>query len=275
MKRQICVIVILTVTTVGCAVSERAESPGHLAETPADRQNAVVAQDNMTPDANGVDDAFADKEFDLLEEELAEQAVRVADPLESWNRAMYQLNDGLYLRILEPGGRMYKRVTPEVARLGVRNFFNNLTTPIRFANCLLQGKGKAASLEFQRFVINTMGGLAGFADPARSCLGPPPAEEDLGQTLAVYGLGDGFYVVWPFFGPSTARDSAGLLGDLLLHPTWHVEPWEASLGISAVEVANERSFHVGEYEAFKSAALEPYVAMRQAYIQYRHKQIQE
>jgi phospholipid-binding lipoprotein MlaA len=88
-------------------------------------------------------------------------------------------------------------------------------------------------------------------------------------------MDDGFYIVWPLFGPSNVRDSLGMAGDMFLNPVRYVEPWETSAGISAVRVTNEGSFHIGEYEDFKSAALEPYVAMREAYIQYRNKKIQE
>jgi phospholipid-binding lipoprotein MlaA len=240
-----------------------------------DQQHAVVAEDDMMLDANDVDEAFADDEFDPFEIELDKQVAKVADPLEPINRVTHQFNDGLYLRLLEPGGRTYNRVTPRTVRMGIRNFFRNVTTPIRLANCLLQGKGKAAGMEFQRFVVNTMTGIVGFADTAREGLGPPPDEEDLGQTLAVYGFGNGFYIVLPFFGPSTLRDSAGAIGDQFANPTRYARPWQVSYGASVVRVANERSFHVGEYEAFKSAAFEPYIAMRDAYVQYRNRKVQE
>jgi len=98
-------------------------------------------------------------------------------------------------------------------------------------------------------------------------------DEDLGQTLAVYGLGDGCYLVWPLYGPSTLRDSVGTLGDQCLNPVRYVEPEEASIGVSAVSVVNQRSFHQGEYETLKSASVDPYIAMRTAYVQYRRKQI--
>ena len=104
------------------------------------------------------------------------------------------------------------------------NFFENLTTPARFVNCLLQGKGPEADRELRRFGINTTAGVLGFGDPAYDRWGLKPAEEDLGQTLAVYGLGDGFYVVWPLFGPSTLRDSVGMVGDSFLNPVRYVEP---------------------------------------------------
>jgi phospholipid-binding lipoprotein MlaA len=157
----------------------------------------------------------------------------------------------------------------------IGNFFKNLTTPARFVNCLFQGKGPEADRELRRFGINTTAGVLGFGDPAHDRWGLEPAQEDLGQTLAVYGFGDGFYVVWPLLGPSTLRDSVGMVGDAFLNPVRYVKPAETSIGISAVDATNKGSFHIGEYEVFKSAAVEPYVAMRGAYIQYRSKQIKE
>jgi len=188
---------------------------------------------------------------------------------------MYGANDILYFWVFKPVGQVYKGVVPEPARVGIRNFFHNLTTPARLANCLLQGKGDAAGREFDRFLINTTAGVLGFGDPARDQFGLEPADEDLGQTLATYGIGDGFYIVWPFFGPSTLRDSVGMVGDQFLNPTRYVKPTETSVGISGAKAANEGSFHIGEYEAFKSAAVDAYVAMREAYMQYRKKKIKE
>ena len=93
--------------------------------------------------------------------------------------------------------------------------------------------------------------------------------------MAVYGFGNGFYIVWPLLGPSTCRDSIGMAGDAFLNPVRYVRPVEASIGISVFSTTNDGSFHIGEYESFKSAALNPYIAMRDAYIQYRNKQIEE
>ncbi len=258
MKRQVFAIIVLAVTTAGCAVSEKAPSSNYVA--PASDYPAGLP---------------ADDDFDLLEEELAEQVIKIADPLEPWNRIMYHVNDTLYFWVLKPVAQIYKDITPEPARLGVRNFFHNLTTPVRFVNCLLQGKGDSAGTELRRFAVNTTAGVLGFGDPARDKWRLETAEEDLGQTLAIYGIGNGFYIVWPFFGPSTVRDSVGMVGDQFLNPTRYVEPVETSVGISAVEVTNESSLHIGEYEAFKSEALDPYVAMREIYIQYRNKKVQE
>ena len=255
-------IVILTVLIAGCASSNN-------------NAKFSTAQQNPLNDPNNIDEAFADEDFDLLEEELDEQVVEVDDPLEPFNRLMFGLNDTLYFWIVKPVTETWKAVVPEPARTGVRNFFQNLTTPVRYVNCLLQGKGDSADIELRRFLVNTTEGILGFGDPARDKYELEPVQEDLGQTLAVHGMDDGFYIVWPFFGPSNVRDSLGMVGDMFLNPVRYVEPTETSIYISAGRGINEGSFHVGEYEDFKAAALEPYIAMREAYIQYRNKKIQE
>jgi phospholipid-binding lipoprotein MlaA len=217
----------------------------------------------------------ADSDFDLLEEELESRFVEVADPLLPWNRLMFQVNDTLYFWVVKPVAQTYRDITPEPARVGIRNFFDNAGTPARYVNCLLQGKNDSADIELRRFVINTTAGVLGFGDPATDQYGLKPVDEDLGQTLATRGLGHGFYIVWPLFGPSSARDSVGRLGDQFLSPLRYVEPMELSIGISVVGFTNASSFQIGRYEVFKAAAVDPYIAMRESYIQYRDKLIRE
>lgn len=255
------VLILAAVVLAGCAVSQEASSPSgaKLTASPQDSQA----------------DAEADSDFDLLDKELEDRVIEVADPLEPCNRVMFQVNDTLYFWVVKPVAQTYKGIVPEPARLGIRNFFDNVGTPVRYVNCVLQGKNKAADTELRRFLINTTAGVLGFGDPALDQYGLKPVDEDLGQTLATYGFRDGFYLVWPFFGPSTVRDSVGMLGDQFLNPLWYVEPTELSIGISAVKSTNGASFQLGRYEVFKAAAVDPYIAMRESYIQYRDKQIRE
>ena len=227
---------------------------------------------NVTSDSDGT---FANDDFDLLEEEYAEQMVKVPDPLEPFNRFMFNVNDTLYFWVVKPGSEIYAGVIPEPAQIGIRNFFSNLTTPARLINCLLQGKGDSADTELRRFAINTTCGILGFGDPALDEYGLEPVREDLGQTLAVHGFGDGFYLVLPVLGPSNARDAVGRLGDWFLNPVSYVEPTEAAYGITAFKFTNQSSLNIGEYESFRSMTVEPYIAMRKTYAQYRAKQIQE
>jgi phospholipid-binding lipoprotein MlaA len=256
--------VILIIITTGCAASNNSPPADNFAGTPANGQAGLVGSGSGAPE-----ESFADEEFDLLEEELEEQEIKIDDPLEDFNRLMFGLNDTLYFWIFKPVAGTYKGLIPEPARLGIRNFFQNVTTPVRYINCLLQGKGQAADTELRRFLVNTTVGVLGFGDPARDRYGLDPVWEDLGQTLGVWGMDSGFYIVSPILGPSTVRDSLGMVGDIFLNPVRYVRPWETSLIISGTRIVNEGSFHVGEYEEFKAASLEPYVMMRESYIQYR------
>lgn len=275
MKKCVWTFITLVVMTSGCAVSEKSPSSNNAAGLSAERLRVITDANDAAETPDDEVETSVDEDFDLLEDEITEQIVEIADPLEPFNRTMFGLNDILYFWVVKPCAQTCERVVPEPARIGIRNFFQNLTTPVRFVNCLLQGKGDAAGTEFNRFVINTTAGVLGFGDPARDQHGLEPADEDLGQTLAVAGFDNGFYIVWPLLGPSTVRDSVGMVGDMFLNPMLYVDHTETTIGIAATRSINESSFHIGEYEAFKSESLDPYVAMRDIYIQYRNKQIQE
>ena len=156
--------------------------------------------------------AVADQEvLDYVEEEGEEEKVGIADPLEPFNRAMYHFNDKLYFWVLKPVAQGYRKVVPEEARVGVSNFFANITFPIRFVNCLLQANFRGAASELGRFVINTIWGIGGLLDTASiPGINLSKQDEDFGQTLGVFGLGQGFYINWPVLGPSSPRDTLGV-----------------------------------------------------------------
>ncbi len=235
-------------------------------------QPAIAEKDQAPSSA----DATGEVENDFFEDEFEEEAVLVSDPFSHWNRAMFHFNDKLYFWVLKPLARGYKAITPDFFRVGVKNFFRNITTPVRLVNCLLQGKGDAAVNEFARFVINTTVGVLGLGSPADNIPEvAPPSEEDLGQTLARYGIGNGFYIVWPVLGPSTLRDTFGMVGDFFLKPVSYVDSTEASIAIWSFDKVNETSFRIGDYESLKKAAIDPYLAIRNVYIQYRNTQLEE
>ncbi|MBI4632316.1 MAG: VacJ family lipoprotein [Deltaproteobacteria bacterium] len=216
-----------------------------------------------------------DGNLDFVEEGAEEEKAGIADPLEPFNRAMYHFNDKLYFWVLKPVAQGYQKVVPESARVSVSNFFSNLAFPVRFVNCLLQGNFSGASTEFGRFLVNTVWGVGGFLDPASSKdIELSKQDEDLGQTLGVYGLGQGFFINWPILGPSSPRDTVGLVGDFFLHPFTYLTPaWETTVGIRGYEKVNATSLSIGDYESLKEAAIDPYVAIRDAYVQYRLKKI--
>jgi phospholipid-binding lipoprotein MlaA len=205
-----------------------------------------------------------------------EEIAAISDPLESFNRAMFGFNDKLYFWVLKPVAQGYKKVVPEAPRVGVNNFFSNLRFPIRFVSSLLQADFSGAATELGRFAVNTIWGVGGLLDPASSKqLDIPKNEADLGQTLGVYGLGQGFYIVWPVLGPSSARDSIGIVGDFFLYPVSYISPWYDWLAVRAYEEVNDTSLRIGDYEFIKEAAIDPYVALRDAYDQYRQKKVEK
>ncbi|MHB8771888.1 MAG: MlaA family lipoprotein [Syntrophales bacterium] len=204
-------------------------------------------------------------------------AATIADPLEPFNRAMYLFNDRLYFWVFKPVAQGYRAVVPELARVGVSNFFTNIAFPVRFVNCLLQANLPGAAREVGRFVLNTLGGAGGLLDPAsHEEVGLARQDEDLGQTLGVYGVGQGIYINWPLLGPSSPRDTLGTIGDWFLHPlAYYPERFLESAGVTAVDRVNETSLTIGDYEALTEAAIDPYVAIRDAYVQYRLNKVKD
>lgn len=216
--------------------------------------------------------ARAESEGTFLEEDAS---YTISDPLEPLNRAFFHFNDKLYFWVLKPVAKGYKAVTPEKVRVGVRNFFYNLGFPVRFVNCLLQAKVDAAANEFARFVTNSTVGLFGLIDVATHKLELKKNDEDLGQTLGVYGMGASFYINWPVLGPSSLRDSLGGAGDAFLDPLNTIDRTKYRALGQAYKTVNETSLSIGMYEDLKKAAIDPYVALRDAYSQHRQSMIKE
>jgi phospholipid-binding lipoprotein MlaA len=209
------------------------------------------------------------------EEARDEEAAKIADPLEPFNRAMYHFNDKLYFWALKPVSQGYSKIIPEKARVSVKNFFSNLGFPVRFISCLLQADFSGAAAEFGRFAVNTIWGVGGLLDPSSSQqMNIPRRDADFGQTLGFYGLGQGLYIVWPVLGPSSARDSVGIVGDFFLYPVSYIRPWYDWLAVRAYQEVNETSLRIGDYESLKEMAIDPYVALRDAYSQYRQKKVE-
>ncbi|MCX8011933.1 MAG: VacJ family lipoprotein [Desulfobacterota bacterium] len=197
----------------------------------------------------------------------------ISDPLQKYNRAFFKFNDKLYFWALKPVARGYGKVVPRRARLSVQNFFENVYAPVRIINCSLQCEFKEASIELSRFGVNTTLGVAGLFDPAKNWLHlSPPDKEDTGQTLGFYSQGSGFYLNLPFAGSTSFRDGIGSLIDMCIVPSIYVLINYSSYYITAAkifEAINRTSLHLGEYEELKRAALDPYLAVRDAYNQHR------
>ena len=195
------------------------------------------------------------------------------DPLEPFNRAMYRFNDTLDRAVLKPVAKGYVAVTPDFVRSRISNFFSNLGDLAVFANDLLQGKLEQGSQDGVRFLMNTSMGLLGFFDVATGA-GLPHHREDFGQTLAVWGWDNSTYLVLPLLGPSTLRDSMGLVGDYpftfyaYLNTTYTKEA-----EIFAFQTVQTRSNLLAATNVLETAALDPYAFMRDAYLQQRRNLI--
>lgn len=150
-------------------------------------------------------------------EEITAGGEQISDPFEGANRVMLSINEGIDKAVLEPVARGYRYVTPKPVRNSVRNFLRNLKSPITMGNQLLQGDFEGFANATGRLVINTLLGVGGLFDVA-DMGGIPYEPEDFGQTLAVWGVGNGPYVMIPLLGPSTVRDGTGLLVDTIADP---------------------------------------------------------
>lgn len=208
-------------------------------------------------------------EKDPFEQEEGGEVQPIPDPLGPVNRGLFAFNDKLYFWVLRPVATGYAFAVPQIARVGVRNFFDNAATPVRVASCLTQGNLKGTGVELARFGVNTTVGVGGLADPAKGWLDLEPRDEDFGQSLGVWGLGPGLYVNWPVVGPSSLRDTLALPVDVGLDPATYVP------GVGLLRTINNTSLRLGEYEQLKDSALDPYIAVRDAYNQHRKHAIAE
>ncbi|MBU0730478.1 MAG: VacJ family lipoprotein [Proteobacteria bacterium] len=199
------------------------------------------------------------------------------DPLEPVNRAFFYFNDKFYFWLLKPVSQGYAFVMPQVGRVGISNVFRNLMMPVRFANSFLQGELVDSGVELTRFLVNSTVGIVGFFDPAKDWLGLEESQEDFGQTLGLYGVGDAVYFCWPILGPSNLRDTIGLSGDYFLNPISYLALSEplAGYGAESVKRINKTSLNIGKYETIKEDSFDPYIAVRDVYLQYRRGKITE
>jgi len=257
-------LAILSLLSLTCVYADTTGQPAASTAASASEQETESATEQ-----NVETDAFDDEEF------AEEPLVLVHDPLRPFNLVMYHFNDTLYFALLKPVASAYKALVPTLIRNWAKNFFDNITGPRRMINCLLQGKNQQAEAEFVKFCMNTTVGILGLGNPAGKFEHLNPPKEDLGQTFGAYGIGEGFFIVWPIFGPYTLRDSVGWVGNGFLHPFYYLDSTETSVALWTYEKLNETSFRIGDYEALKEAAIEPYEALRDAYLQYRRKQVRE
>lgn len=195
------------------------------------------------------------------------------DPLEPFNRAMFEFNRAVDRALLEPAARVYRGVVPDFGRMMVTNFLDNLRSPVILANDLLQGERDRAGETGGRFMANTIIGLGGLFEVT----GIEFHDEDLGQTLAVWGIDEGPYLVLPLLGPSSVRDAVGLAGQTLADPVSRYArnaehaavPWIRS-GMEAVDA---RSRNIETLDEIERGAIDFYATVRSLYRQRRGAEI--
>ena len=274
LARTTLMTVLLTLLLWGGSLSVVPVPGGNISLGPGVLFAAEDHIDDETDDIDALDDLFSDD--GTVDSDVSyRRDHRVADPLSGFNRVMFSFNDKFYFYLLKPVAKGYQAVTPQFFRVGIRNMFVNALFPLRCVNNVLQGKFSRSFDEGKVFVLNTVVGGLGFATPAQDYFGLEIHDEDLGQTLGHYGVGEGLYLVLPLLGPSTARDLVGSAGDMFLNPITYIESTDLAVGLKVLDTVNGASFRLGEYEALKAAALDPYVALKDAYLQMRTKKIEK
>ncbi len=246
-------------------------------ETLSSQTKLSLSDTNTSQEEQDEEESF-DDEFEDTE------ANKPIDPLSTVNRAITVFNDKLFIYGLNPISQVYTNTMPKFVRLGLHNFLHNIQFPIRFINNLLQLKFKNSVEELGRFIVNSTVGFGGLMDPATHHLHIPVHNEDFGQTLGHYGVGPGFHIVLPLFGPSNLRDFIGFSVDGYTSPLVYTKDLNKvripknlleSIGISSVKAISWGSLHLGEYESIKKDALDLYPFLRDVYEQKRLADIEE
>lgn len=194
------------------------------------------------------------------------------DPIEGFNRAMYAFNEGLDTVLIKPVAQGYDAVLPTPVRTGVTNFFGNIADLFIGVNNLLQGKPDQAVSDIGRVLINSTVGILGLFDVATEA-GLEKHEEDFGQTFGRWGVGDGAYVVVPFFGPRTVRDTVGLVLDVKADPVARIDDIPTRNTLLALRIIDTRADLLPADKVIEEAALDKYSYVRDGYLQRRRNLI--
>ena len=201
-------------------------------------------------------------------------AETTADPFQPFNRAMFTFNDAVDRVLIRPLAVGYRAVLPQPIRNGVNNFFDNLRAPTTLLNDILQGKPKRAQKTVNRFLLNSTIGILGFVDIATR-LGFPKHQEDFGQTLAVWGVPAGPYIVLPLLGPSTVRGAIGKVPEFYIaDPLWEPDDTAVTIarfGIRAIDIRSR----LLDLDRIIQMQVDPYLFFRETYLQNRRRAIMD
>ncbi|MFP4381425.1 MAG: VacJ family lipoprotein [Candidatus Sumerlaeia bacterium] len=262
----------LFILAVGCADLTK---PTDATQAPAsESQDEKISGDKKeSSEGDEVDEFLAGFEDEYGD--LEEKPKPVSDPLKPWNVVWYEVNDRLYFWVIRPLGKGWAFIMPRPVRTGVDNFFDNITYPGRVINNLLQAKFRNSGIETARFLTNTTVGVLGFWDAADYFWELKPKKEDFDQTFAVWTVPSGWYIVWPFFGPSTLRGTVGMVCDRFADPMTYASQYHWGFRLaSPVDLINSDSLEeTSRLEQVKEMSVDPYPALRNAYLQSRREAI--
>lgn len=194
------------------------------------------------------------------------------DPLEPTNRAIFDFNQGFDRALLKPAAEGYRDVFPDGVRSSIHNVLHNIRSPVILANDILQGESVRAVETLTRFAVNTVLGMGGLFDVAGQ-YGMEKHNEDFGQTLAVWGFGEGFYLMLPIFGPSNPRDAVGLVVDGFIDPIGYIASFPVRFGRSAIEGIDKRSKVLETLDEIERTSVDFYATIRSLYRQRREDEI--
>nr|NIS42375.1 VacJ family lipoprotein [Desulfuromonadales bacterium] len=243
---------------------------------------ASTAEESAAPDGTAPENTLEDttqtaavaeeEDFEDFEdfEEFADYDAN--DPLETPNRLIFAMNEMVDVVLLQPVAAGYRFLLPDGVRDSVRNFARNLRSPVILANDVFQGDEERVKTTFSRFMINSTLGIGGLFDIADG-MGYPFHKEDFGQTLGTYGVGEGFYLVLPILGPSSARDGTGLVVDTLMDPFRYIFSQQIQLTRFAVEGIDLRSRNIEAIEELRRDSVDFYARIRSLYRQHRENEI--
>ena len=252
------------------------------APVPTDAESRNVSAPQTTPvenlttaeeDVQRLDETVVrDTYLDPFDEEGGEELVE--DPWEPMNTKVFSFNVQVDRYVLKPLASGYAWILPDPVERAIGRAINNIRFVPRTMNNLFQQKWSGASMEAGRFLLNSTVGIAGFFDVADTQFGLKPTNpEDLGQTLAMYGVRSGPYLVLPLLPPTTVRDGAGLVGDMLMDPLSYFIPFVPQASLNATDIVNDRSQNMELYEGVESSTVDLYGAVRSGHKQRRSRAI--
>jgi phospholipid-binding lipoprotein MlaA len=277
------------VTAAGAAVDSPAEGTiqvdvaGDNAVLPAATDGAALGTGTTNDAVPGTQDGEAGSPAALTQapEEPRREGGAPDEPLEEYdpwikfNEKTFDFNYWFDRRLLRPVAKAYDKVVPDPIQISIRNAFDNVGGPRRIINALFQGRFRVAGGELGRFLFNTVVGVGGLFDVAKSELGLESTDVDSGQTLGVWGAGPGPYLVVPLLPPLTVRETFGFVADILMNPLTWIAPTPASIGLTAERTVNDRSLNLEAFESVEETVVDLYSAVRNGYLQRRSNLVDE